>query len=407
MKKIHLIALAAVSSLLLPLVAMALPTSWDYASGILQPLQSQWSAQVKGSSFTATSTSSHSTFPYASSTAISVSSLVSGNCVQAGAGGLLATISAPCNSGSTTGTSKWATSTDLTSIYPNAATKVGIGTTHPGSILEVQGTTTTSHLVATSTGSVTAPSIVIGATGASGFYNIGGSNLSMTNGVSATTWDGTAFYPNTDSANDLGIDASNRWNKLFTNFASSTSITSSGSAYLATAGGSVGIASNTPATSGLSVGTTGGINIVPNATSTFSGGGVQAKDFCTSTTCLSSVGQNTLPTTYFASTTVSNSAIADLQIPVVSGDRVFFWYEADKTDVCSNANQSANFTIRQGLGATSTAGFLRTATTGVAPCSVSGIYQQTATTSETWFTELQNGSNMNYFKITAINYHNN
>lgn len=47
--------------LLLPFTASAAPTTWDYSSGILQPLQSMWSANVKVPYITATSTSA-STF---------------------------------------------------------------------------------------------------------------------------------------------------------------------------------------------------------------------------------------------------------------------------------------------------------------------------------------------------------
>lgn len=56
-----------------PLLTFATPISWDgtFATQILQPLQSFWSAVVKGNSFTATSTTVASIFPYASSTYIS------------------------------------------------------------------------------------------------------------------------------------------------------------------------------------------------------------------------------------------------------------------------------------------------------------------------------------------------
>lgn len=43
------------------------------------------------------------------------------------------------SSSSSGGNSKWATSSDTTSIYPNSATKVGIGTTSPGTTLSVEG----------------------------------------------------------------------------------------------------------------------------------------------------------------------------------------------------------------------------------------------------------------------------
>lgn len=47
---------------ILPSVALATPTSWDYATGVLQPLLSQATAQIKAAYFTATSTAT-STFP--------------------------------------------------------------------------------------------------------------------------------------------------------------------------------------------------------------------------------------------------------------------------------------------------------------------------------------------------------
>lgn len=85
-----------------PLLAGATSAYWDYSGGVLQPLQSMWGAVVKGSYFQATSTTA-SILPYASTTAISVSSLTSGNCVQASTGGLLMTTSGPCNTGTVTG----------------------------------------------------------------------------------------------------------------------------------------------------------------------------------------------------------------------------------------------------------------------------------------------------------------
>lgn len=52
--------------------------------------------------FTATSTTQASTLPYASTTALSVSTLTSGNCVQAGTGGLLTDTGSACGSGGAT-----------------------------------------------------------------------------------------------------------------------------------------------------------------------------------------------------------------------------------------------------------------------------------------------------------------
>jgi hypothetical protein len=60
--------------LLLPAFAFAAPVSWDFAGGILQPLQSAWSALVKADHFQATSTTA-SIFPFASTTALSATTL--------------------------------------------------------------------------------------------------------------------------------------------------------------------------------------------------------------------------------------------------------------------------------------------------------------------------------------------
>lgn len=64
----------AFTALLLPLGASATATSWDYSTGVLQPLQSMWAALVKADHFQATSTTA-SIFPYASTTAVSATAL--------------------------------------------------------------------------------------------------------------------------------------------------------------------------------------------------------------------------------------------------------------------------------------------------------------------------------------------
>lgn len=74
MKKYLVISLVVVSAFLGVLdIASAAATTWDFSNLVLQPLQSQWAAQIKGAYFTSTSTSNHSTFPYASSTAFASS----------------------------------------------------------------------------------------------------------------------------------------------------------------------------------------------------------------------------------------------------------------------------------------------------------------------------------------------
>jgi hypothetical protein len=110
-KKLLIIALLC---LLLPARAFAAPVSWDFTSNVLQPLRSGWTALILGDHFQASSTAVASTFPYASTTALSVSGLTNGNCVQAGLGGILTSASGACGSGSggsgTVGTSSSETS---------------------------------------------------------------------------------------------------------------------------------------------------------------------------------------------------------------------------------------------------------------------------------------------------------
>jgi len=79
---------AALLLLTLPLTASAAPVSWDFNSNILQPLQSGWNALVKASHFQATSTTA-SIFPYASTTAVSATSLYTTNLKVGTLSGLL------------------------------------------------------------------------------------------------------------------------------------------------------------------------------------------------------------------------------------------------------------------------------------------------------------------------------
>ncbi len=102
--------------------------------------------------YTATSTTQASTFPYASTTAISISNLTSGNCVQAGTGGLLTTVAAACGSGSGGGGTGWASSTDTRSIYFTGSKSVGIGTTTPNLLSDLNLATTSPMFILTATG---------------------------------------------------------------------------------------------------------------------------------------------------------------------------------------------------------------------------------------------------------------
>ena len=100
--------------------------------------------QTVSAYFTATTTTA-STFPYASTTALSATSL----CL---------TGDLPCRSSwPAVAPSKWATSTDTTSIYTAGATKVGVGTSSPYAALSVVGQVVGSYFTATTSTASTFP----------------------------------------------------------------------------------------------------------------------------------------------------------------------------------------------------------------------------------------------------------
>lgn len=79
----------------------------------------------------------------ASTTNLAITSLTgSTQCLQVNSLGQVSGTGSACGSGGGGGgTDKWATSTDSVSIYPNAALKVGIGTTTPNWLLQIASTT--------------------------------------------------------------------------------------------------------------------------------------------------------------------------------------------------------------------------------------------------------------------------
>lgn len=159
-------------------IAGATPTSWDYSSSVLQPLQSQWSAQVKGSYFTATSTTATSTFPIGSSTTFCLSTdcrtawpagtnyfTLTGNNLQNNVGTSLGINVAPNFANlevqaSTSAANPFAvwgsagTSQPYITVLGNG--NVGIGTSTPSSLFSITASTTASSTFAVaSTGNVT------------------------------------------------------------------------------------------------------------------------------------------------------------------------------------------------------------------------------------------------------------
>ena len=81
----------------------------------------------------------------ATTTNLSVTTLTSGNCVQAGPGGLLQSASGACGSGSgSSGPNFWSTSTNAT--YNNFGYMIGINSSTPTANLVVQGSSTNASL---------------------------------------------------------------------------------------------------------------------------------------------------------------------------------------------------------------------------------------------------------------------
>ena len=175
---------------------------------------------------------------------------------------------------STGGTSdeKWATSSDLTSIYPNSATKVGIGSTSPFAKLSVKGAGTTSGINFQTTNSSDSPLFTVLDNGNVG---IGTTSPQRPLQVTGTTplrlersnigWYDFTLSGGSVSSDTLDLVFQNGQNGgyLFTTNSGNTNALAINNA------GNVGIGTTTPGTL-LSVGNTGGINFNPTATSTFS-----------------------------------------------------------------------------------------------------------------------------------------
>lgn len=161
-KLIPVFALAVLGGF--PIAAYATPTSWDFAAGVLQPLISQATALIKGDHFQATSTTQASTFPLASTTITSASTL----CLL----------------------------TDCRSVWPTGSGSGTVGTTSPGLTIGQPVYATGAGTIAsvasstflTSLGLSLPVSIANGGTGTSTFYSNGvvfgsDSNLTQASGL--------------------------------------------------------------------------------------------------------------------------------------------------------------------------------------------------------------------------------
>lgn len=140
--------------LIMPFSAFAAPVSWDFTGGILQPLQSAWSALVKANRFQATSTSAASIFPYASTTALSATSLcLSTDCRTVWPGSGAGTVST--SSSETAGYfPTWTTTNGTPALLAGTSqifqlgSNIGIGTTTPGFPLTVAGNAVAGYFTA-------------------------------------------------------------------------------------------------------------------------------------------------------------------------------------------------------------------------------------------------------------------
>lgn len=161
--------LGAIATLLLiPSFAFATPTSWDYAGGLLQPLNGQRSAEVRVPYITATSTAS-STLPNLTATNFALtgkffdgtgSQGTSGYLLQSTGSGVVfvATSSLGIQGGSSslsdwTYTSNYYTpATSTAGIQINASSTIGAGTQHGGLTVSGGATTTLNAYFASNVG---------------------------------------------------------------------------------------------------------------------------------------------------------------------------------------------------------------------------------------------------------------
>lgn len=155
-------------------------------------------------------------------------------------------------------------------------------------------------------------------------------------------------------------------------------------------GTTAGIGSTTPG-SLLSVGTTNtGTNFYNNATTSKSGvGGYNITSGCYATNgaCPPSGSSGTTVTPYYSSVATVVSGSLYVSVPVVSGDTVQMQgWAISEAGNCGATNNSADFVFRQStFAATTTINNIGAHSSGAVNCTANDIYQQTATTTETWY----------------------
>lgn len=129
------LAVIAAILFLFPAVTYAAPVSWDFSTNILQPLQSGWTALIKGDHFQATSTTASSTLPKLESTILNtITACINGDCrtTWPSSSGTNYLTNSGANTYLNTGTNLqapvlMATSTTATSTFANAV-QIGTGT---------------------------------------------------------------------------------------------------------------------------------------------------------------------------------------------------------------------------------------------------------------------------------------
>lgn len=299
---------------------------------------------IRANLYTATSTTLASTFPYASTTAISSSNLTSGNCVQAGTGGLLTTTGSACGSGGSGAAYPFQVSGNATSTLTQfnggltayASTTIGGGATTAG--LTVNGFSTTTL------GSYVGGNLAAGGTISAGsFFAIGnpfGGNY-YTNSIN-----NTGFYM--DGGNG-GIGQ----------YGMRTAGGGAGSDYLALRAGNVDTLFINAFTNNVGIGTTS-----PYAKLSVDGRGVFNQD---------------VRANYFTATSTTNPSVFTGGLTALASSTIGAGGQA--TGLTVNGGATTTAALQVGLGATTAFTIASTGNVGIASTSPWGLLSIVGNTS--------------------------